>query len=117
MLLPSRRLNVARDVVGNVLVEPPVSRNAVPQIPVSLPATLVGLIVRLKGVSQRPIQTLPKPPFRPRPLLRLQSSPSWSAGAAAPAERKFMVAVHWNHADRPPPNFSSPLKPISLPGL
>src|SRR5688572_8979793 len=93
-----------------VVVEPPVSRNAVPQIPVSLPPTLVGLIVRLNGVSQLPTNTLPKPPLRPSALLR-PHQPSWLT------PRKSAVLVHWNHADRPPPSFSSPLKPISLPGV
>src|SRR6185295_18254386 len=104
MLLASRRLNTERALGASVLVEPPVSRKAVPQMPVSLPPTLVGLIVRLNGVSQRPTKRLPKPPLRPRALLRVHKSPSpLPAVLIAPAalvlgadpSRQSMVDTHW----------------------
>src|SRR5688500_9053731 len=110
MLLFWRRLNTVRPPPTAVVVDVEVSRNAVPYIPVSLPPTAVGLMVRLNGVSQLPMKTLPKPPFRPSALLREhQPSGLWP--------RKSAVVAHWNHADKPPPSFSSPLKPISLPGF
>src|SRR5688572_22679090 len=56
------------------------------------------------------MKTLPKPPFRPSALLRVHQ-PSFES------PRTSAVLAHWNHADRPPPSFSSPLKPISLPGV
>src|SRR3982750_1356206 len=105
-----RRLNAVRLPPVGVVVELPSSRNAVPKMPVSLPPTAVGLIVRLNGVSQLPMNTLPKPPFRPSALLR-EHQPFWLW------PRGSAVVAHWNHADRPPPSFSSPLKPISLPGV
>src|SRR3954464_8893288 len=110
MVLFWRRLKFARFAPTASVVESPVSRNAVPQIPVSLPPTLVGLIVRLNGVSQLPMNTLPNAPLRPSALLRLHQL------LVAPP-RTSAVDVHWYQADRPPPRRSSPLKPISLPGV
>src|SRR5687768_7956063 len=110
MVLFWRRLKVARPALPFSVVEPADSNPAVPQMPVSAPPTLVGLIVRLNGVSQLPMKTLPKPPFRPSALLREhQPSADWPRGSA--------VLSHWNHADRPPPSFSSPLNPTLLPGV
>src|SRR5687768_3725845 len=110
MLLFWRRLNARRLPPTVVVVESAVNRKAVPQMPVSLPPTVGGLIVRLNGVSQLPMNTLPKPPFMPSALLR-EHQPFWLW------PRGSAVLVHWNHADRPPPSFSSPLKPTSLPGV
>src|SRR5258705_9116308 len=113
MRLPWRRRKALRPLFSIAEpVELPPRKNAVPNKPVSLPATFVGEAVRLNGVSHLPIHTLPKPPLKPTPLLRLQKSPS---PAAAP--RTSAVLAHWNHADKLPPSFSSPLKPISLPGV
>src|SRR5688500_7047966 len=92
-----RRLKFAREALPNRVVEPAESRFAVPNTPVSAPPTLVGLIVRLNGVTQLPMNTLPKPPFRPSALLR-EHQPSCDS------PRTSAVLSHWNHADRPPPS-------------
>src|SRR5688500_11376573 len=117
MELPSRRRNVERLWPATVLVDPPWVMNATPQKPVSLTPTRHGPAVRLYGRSQRPRKRFPKPPFRPSALLRLHKKLSVSEPTPSPVSRKLAVDAHWNHAERPPPSFSSPLKPISLPGL
>src|SRR5512146_2370369 len=94
--------------VVSVPVELPASRKAVPNNPVSSPPTMPMFIARLNGVSHRPTWKLPKAPFRPSALLREQK-PSWFC------PRMSAEDSHWNHADRPPPSFSSPLTPIALP--